>query len=157
MDRNETVRRNGQGKKVIGSNDSSSWSKATILPQRPAWQGGLVQKQASASAVSRAMQMTGKPLAQYEDNAERDRAMRATSRWEDPMKGEIGVEKAKNMLETRRRYRGPPPEPNRFGIEPGYEWDGIDRSNGFEREFFRKAASERENSKFAYKVATENM
>ena len=41
-----------------------------------------------------------------------------------------------------RRKLGAPP--NRYSIQPGRHWDGVDRGTGFEQQFF-KARAERES------------
>lgn len=47
--------------------------------------------------------------------------------------------------------------PNRFGIHPGYRWDGVDRSNGFEKAWFNKAADNKAIAEESYKWSVEDM
>ena len=47
--------------------------------------------------------------------------------------------------------------PNRFGIPPGHRWDGVDRSNGYEKQWFERQNSRRAIEEEAYKWSTSDM
>ncbi|KAL1900485.1 Pre-mRNA-splicing factor cwc26 [Sporothrix stenoceras] len=98
------------------------------------------------------------PLARGADDEEMNRELKAQARWNDPMAAFLSketpitassagktVSKAGSAKSSRPVYRGPA-APNRYGIRPGYRWDGVDRGIGFEAERF-KAINRRERNK----------
>ena len=91
------------------------------------------------------------PLARHKDDEEMNREMKGQERWNDPMAefldqgGEKGKKEGGGSRKRKPVYKGAAP-PNRYGIKPGYRWDGVDRGNGFEAERF-KAINRRERNK----------
>ena len=61
------------------------------------------------------------------------------------------------LLTEKPVYKGPDPPPNRFNIRPGYRWDGVNRSNGFENKRFSMLANKAAAQTDAYKWSTEDM
>ncbi|KAK0714927.1 Pre-mRNA-splicing factor of RES complex-domain-containing protein [Lasiosphaeris hirsuta] len=91
------------------------------------------------------------PLARGRDDEGMNAEMRAQQRWNDPMAQFLGDGDERGPKGKRKGagrkpvYKGAAP-PNRYGIRPGYRWDGVDRGNGFEAERF-KAINRMERNK----------
>ncbi|RYP63389.1 hypothetical protein DL769_006964 [Monosporascus sp. CRB-8-3] len=89
-------------------------------------------------------------FARTADDEALNEELRAQTRWGDTMaqfvgSGGGGADGKRKRLKGRPVYQGAAP-PNRYGIRPGYRWDGVDRGNGFEAERF-KAINRRERNK----------
>ncbi|KAL0626838.1 BUD13-like protein [Plecturocebus cupreus] len=123
------------------------------------WGKGLAQSRQQQQNVEDAMKEMQKPLARYIDDEDLDRMLREQEREGDPMANFIKNNKAKENKnkKVRPRYSGPAPPPNRFNIWPGYRWDGVDRSNGFEQKRFARLASKKAVEELAYKWSVEDM
>ncbi|KAK3703291.1 hypothetical protein RRG08_017335 [Elysia crispata] len=129
-----------------------------------AWGKGVKQRQDKEAKLQDQIHEAMKPLARYSDDADLDAMRRLEERAEDPMLAFIqkrrkkeeekaGVKKKKELP----RYKGPAPPPNRFNLMPGYRWDGVDRSNGFEKKIFAHRANKTAIKEMAYKWSTEDM
>ena len=88
-------------------------------------------------------------FARTADDETMNAELKEKERWNDPMMQFMSEKRDKsNQGKSRNRrpvYKGAAP-PNRYGIQPGYRWDGVDRGNGFEGDRF-KALNRRERNK----------
>ncbi|KAI9028586.1 Pre-mRNA-splicing factor of RES complex-domain-containing protein [Hyaloraphidium curvatum] len=118
-----------------------------------AWGKGLAQEREKEESALAYAREAAKPLARYADDREMNEDLMDRDRWGDPMAGL--VKKRKKTL--RPLYKGPPPPPNRFGILPGYRWDGVQRDNGFEKKLFEMRNEQASKAEAAYAWSTEDM
>ena len=94
------------------------------------------------------------PLARGKDDEGMNAEMRAQERWNDPMAQFLGGTDAKDGSRKGAKGRRPvykgAAAPNRYGIRPGYRWDGVDRGNGFEAERFKAINRKQMNKGLEY-------
>jgi pre-mRNA-splicing factor CWC26 len=96
------------------------------------------------------------------DDEEMNEELKAQVRWDDPMalymaqkeREEGGGKSGKSAVvaaaaRPRKEYAGAAP-PNRYGIKPGWRWDGVDRGNGFEKEWFQARGRKSRNENLSY-------
>ncbi|KAL8944026.1 MAG: hypothetical protein Q9216_000735 [Gyalolechia sp. 2 TL-2023] len=75
------------------------------------------------------------PVARHVDDAEMNEELKEKERWNDPA-AQFMTKKQKGKSATGKLLYSGPSMPNRYGIRPGHRWDGVDRGNGFEKEYF---------------------
>jgi pre-mRNA-splicing factor CWC26 len=147
-----------------------------------AWGGGLRQRAEAEAEAERVAADSGKLYAPVRHDAELDAAQRDALRWGDPMAHLVKNKVVPEVLEPPslaaaraeamkrsgfvvplevpqhswlRRGVGVPP--NRYGIKPGRHWDGVDRSNGFERDMYRAQVELKRREQQAFAWAQEDM
>ncbi|XP_053409155.1 BUD13 homolog [Mercenaria mercenaria] len=151
-------KRNLAEEKLKESEEAKKKAKADEKFQK--WGKGLKQIEEQTKQVEDALHEANKPLARYKDDNDLDEMLRNMDRAEDPMLAFITKKKSKNAGPAKKekpKISGRPPPPNRFGIMPGYRWDGVDRSNGFEKQVYAKQAERKAVSEQAYKWSVEDM
>ncbi|PFX16225.1 BUD13-like [Stylophora pistillata] len=125
------------------------------------WGRGVAQTRENEEKVTDYLHEVDKPLARYRNDVDLDRMLKDQERDDDPMLAYMKQKKAKqNVREGKKEkpvYKGPDPPPNRFNIRPGYRWDGVNRSNGFENKRFAMLANKAAAQTDAYKWSTEDM
>ncbi|KAJ1967421.1 Pre-mRNA-splicing factor cwc26 [Dispira parvispora] len=125
------------------------------LMEQMEWGKGLVQKQDRELKTKRLEDEKSQPLARYANDQELNRELSQRTRWDDPATKFI-----KNKSTSKPQYpvyQGPTPPPNRFGIQPGFRWDGVDRSNGFESNYFSTQNSRIASAQRDYVYRTEDL
>ncbi|ROT71405.1 hypothetical protein C7M84_010281 [Penaeus vannamei] len=119
--------------------------------QHQQWKHGVKQVQAYQQKLKDDQHEMGKAFARSADDVDMNTELKQVTREEDPM---LEYMMKKQMKETKQPlkplYKGPFP-PNRFNIRPGYRWDGVDRSSGFENQWFERQNNRRAVEEDAYK------
>ncbi|XP_062894206.1 BUD13 homolog [Mobula hypostoma] len=131
--------------------------KAAKLEKYAQWGKGVAQKEQQKQNIEDALYEMQKPFARHIDDEDLDRLLRERERDGDPMAGLIRKKKEVKNKNEKPRYNGPAPPPNRFNLYPGYRWDGVDRSNGFEKKRFARLAEKKAVQEIAYKWSVEDM
>ncbi|KAK6755383.1 hypothetical protein RB195_014011 [Necator americanus] len=99
------------------------------------WNKGVEQSERRGKQLEEMARVAAEPLARMADDEEMNRHLKDIIYEEDPMAEMLMSRKREEAMDEGElvypTYQGEFP-PNRFGIRPGYRWDGVDRSNGFE-------------------------
>lgn len=120
------------------------------------WGKGLKQVEDQTENLQQALHEMSKPLARYADDKDLDQHLRDQEREGDPMLEYIRSKKTQDTTKSKPKYEGSF-LPNRFGIPPGHRWDGVDRSNGYEKQWFEKENTRRAIEEEAHKWSTADM
>lgn len=115
---------------------------------------GIAQKEMAQQKKEELEKLSTQAFSRYADDAEMNSELKARSRWEDPSANYLSENKQKTKYP---KYQGPSGPGNRYNIAPGYRWDGVDRSNGYEKELLVKVNTKKAQAAESYAWSTEDM
>ncbi|XP_039032278.1 LOW QUALITY PROTEIN: BUD13 homolog [Hibiscus syriacus] len=142
------------------------------------WGKGLAQKREAEARLQELELEKNKPFARTRDDPELDNMLKDRLRWGDPMAQLVKKKQPEPVLKDlgdaeKMKESGfivpqdiPPHSwivrkldaaPNRYGIRPGRHWDGVDRSNGFEKKMFTKLNEKQATEREAYLWSVSDM
>lgn len=131
------------------------------------WRGGLAQKREAEERARRLQEEASAPFARYDHDRQYEDQLKGKARFGDPF-ANLARRKAEEVSQAAQplteRYgpsaleksgfnipqevpphswlkRGVADPGNRYNIRPGRHWDGVNRSNGFERDLFKSLAN----------------
>ncbi|KAF8311004.1 hypothetical protein DL93DRAFT_2083967 [Clavulina sp. PMI_390] len=156
----ETVYRDSSGRKIDTKAEKAAAAREKRLEeereaQKMEWGKGLVQRQEQQHRLRELELEKTRDVARYADDVELNSIQKQESRWNDPAASFLSNPKTKTP--RKPEYSGPPPPPNRYGIKPGYRWDGVDRSNGFESKLFQRSNERSRSDLEGYQWRSEDM
>jgi len=156
----ETVYRDSSGRKIdMKMEKAEAARKKREREEREAkkmeWGKGLVQRDDAEKRKQEEERIRQSGFTRYADDEELNRTQKDQGRWNDPAAAFMTKKRTKGP--RKPEYTGPPPPPNRFGIKPGYRWDGVDRGNGFEKKYFQKANDRRRTGAQHHDWSVEDM
>ncbi|ERN01182.1 BUD13 homolog [Amborella trichopoda] len=175
----EPVYRDKEGKKVsMEEYIKLKQGKPKPEEKKLEWGKGLAQKREAEAREQELELEKNKPFARSRDDPELDKMLKERIHWGDPMAHLVKRKLSEPVLEDLGNNeemkesgfiipqtipshswlkRGIHPPGNRYGIRPGRHWDGVDRSNGFEKEMFKKQNEKRAKEQEAYLWSVSDM
>ncbi|KAL1739885.1 Pre-mRNA-splicing factor of RES complex-domain-containing protein, partial [Schizophyllum fasciatum] len=156
----ETVYRDASGRKI--DTKAAKAEAARLKREREEkeaakmeWGKGLVQREERERERAELEKNRARPFSRYADDKELNAMQKEKEIWNDPAAAFLSKKRTKGP--RKPEYTGPPPPPNRFGIKPGYRWDGVDRGNGFEKKLFQAQNSRKRTGLESYQWGAEDM
>ncbi|KAF9565254.1 hypothetical protein CPC08DRAFT_720606 [Agrocybe pediades] len=156
----ETVYRDVSGKKIDTKAARAEAARLKRLKeekeaQKMEWGKGLVQKEEAEKRRQQLEKNRHTAFARHADDKDLNEELKAKELWNDPAAAFLTKKKSKGP--RKPEYTGPPPPPNRFGIKPGYRWDGVDRGNGFEKKLFESRNAKKRKGAESYQWSVDDM